>query len=145
MFCAKCGKELSDDVKVCSKCKTPVLDDKVTLNDVTDFIGGGTANTGRTVESNVTMNTNQGMAQMSGIPIKGYNPYLDYTPIGMWGYFLYNILFNLPVVGWVLIILFSLGITKNVNLRNFARSWFCIYILMIIVIVFVMTVIMGNL
>lgn len=56
-------------------------------------------------------------------------PGLDYTPISMWGYFGYQILFAIPCVGLICLIIFAFGGTKNVNLRNFARSYFCLLIL----------------
>lgn len=56
----------------------------------------------------------------------------DYEPIGMWGYFGYMILFAIPVVGWIVCISFAL-MAHNINLRNFARSQFCVLIIYIIV------------
>ena len=50
----------------------------------------------------------------------------------MWGYFGYEILFSIPIVGLILLIVFSVGGTSNVNLKNFARSYFCFLILMVI-------------
>ncbi len=55
----------------------------------------------------------------------------EYTPISMWGYFGYQLLFNIPVVGIILLIIFSIS-AKNVNLKNFARSYFCVTIIMLI-------------
>ncbi len=48
----------------------------------------------------------------------------DYTPITMWGYFGYEFLFMIPLVGWILCISFAF-MAQNHNLRNFARSQFC--------------------
>lgn len=56
----------------------------------------------------------------------------DYQPISMWGYFGYQFLFALPVVGWVLCISFAL-MARNHNLRNFARSQFCYLIIYIVI------------
>ena len=53
----------------------------------------------------------------------------EYRPISMWGYFGYQLLFAIPLVGFVLIIVFSFGATPNQNLRNFARSYFCLLII----------------
>lgn len=58
----------------------------------------------------------------------------EYTPISMWGYFGYQILFSIPVVGFILLIVFSFGGTANKNLRNFARSYFCFVILLVILV-----------
>ena len=52
-----------------------------------------------------------------------------YIPISMWGYFGYGLLFEIPFVGWILSIVFALGGTNNINLRNFARSRFCVVII----------------
>lgn len=59
----------------------------------------------------------------------------EYRPISMWGYFGYEILFSIPCVGIVLLIVFAVGGTKNVNLRNFARSYFCFLLIMAILVV----------
>lgn len=56
----------------------------------------------------------------------------DYTPISMWGYFGYEILFAIPLVGFICLLIFSFGGTKNINLRNFARSYFCFFIIMLV-------------
>lgn len=58
----------------------------------------------------------------------------EYRPIGAWGYFGWQILFCIPVVGIILLIVFSLGGTSNINLKNFARSHFCALALVLIVI-----------
>jgi len=55
----------------------------------------------------------------------------NYEPIGMWGYFGYQILFALPIIGWILCISFAL-MAQNYNLRNFARSQFCVLIIYIV-------------
>lgn len=67
----------------------------------------------------------------------------EYRPISMWGYLGYEILFSIPCVGFILLIVFSLGGTKNVNLRNFARSYFCVIIIVAILLV-LMTVLGGG-
>lgn len=59
----------------------------------------------------------------------------EYRPISMWGYFGYQLLFSIPCVGFILLIIFSVGGTKNVNLRNFARSYFCFLIILVVLIV----------
>mgnify|MGYP004568894857 CR=1 FL=1 len=65
----------------------------------------------------------------------------EYKPISMWGYFGYEILFSLPIIGVILLIVFSLGGTKNVNLKNFARSYFCIIIIISIVLIILLSVV----
>lgn len=55
----------------------------------------------------------------------------EYTPISMWGYFGYQILFSIPIIGWIIVIVFAIT-AQNQNLKNFARSQFCVWIIWII-------------
>lgn len=52
----------------------------------------------------------------------------EYKPLSPWAYFGYQILFSIPIVGLIFLIVFSFS-SKNINRRNFARSFFCIYVL----------------
>ena len=61
------------------------------------------------------------------------DPNYDYTPITMWGYFGYSLLFTIPLVGFILVLVFSFGGTKKINLRNFSRSYFCWLIVGIVI------------
>lgn len=55
----------------------------------------------------------------------------NYRPISMWGYFGYEILFMIPLIGWIIVIIFALT-ADNVNLKNFARSQFCLLIINVV-------------
>lgn len=61
----------------------------------------------------------------------------EYRPISMWGYFGYQILFSIPCVGFIALLIFAFGGTKNVNLKNFARSYFCFTIILVVLVVLV--------
>ena len=65
----------------------------------------------------------------------------EYRPIGAWAYFGYSILFSIPLVGLILLIVFSFDNT-NINLRNFARSHFC-SLLICAIIFFIFFMIFG--
>ena len=56
----------------------------------------------------------------------------EYKPISMWGYFGYEILFSIPVIGFIFLIVFAFA-SGNRNVKNFARSYFCMFILGIVV------------
>ena len=56
----------------------------------------------------------------------------ELRPLSPWAYFGYEILYALPVVGWIFLICHALG-SQNVNKRNFARSFFVVYVLIAIV------------
>ena len=55
----------------------------------------------------------------------------EYQPISMWGYFGYEILFSIPLIGIILLLVFAFGGTRNINLQNYARGHFCGLILLI--------------
>ena len=69
-------------------------------------------------------------------------PYIpaEYQPISMWGYFGYQILFAIPVIGFILLIVFACGGKKNVNVKNFARSYFCVLIIWIVIIAVILAI-----
>lgn len=50
---------------------------------------------------------------------------VQFKPLGAWAYFGYTLLFAIPVIGWIFLLVFALGGTQNLNLRGFARSYFC--------------------
>lgn len=56
----------------------------------------------------------------------------EYKPISMWGYFGYQLLFSIPCIGFILLIVFALT-AKNKNLKNFAASYFCMFIIGLVI------------
>lgn len=67
----------------------------------------------------------------------------EYRPISMWGYFGYQILFSIPIVGFICLIVFALG-AKNVNKKNFARSYFCYTIICLVIFAVVFAIAMMT-
>lgn len=57
-----------------------------------------------------------------------------YRPLSAWAYFALEILYALPVVGWVILICHAIG-SRNINKRSFARSYFCIYLVVLAIVV----------
>ena len=49
----------------------------------------------------------------------------EYKPLSPWAYFGYQLLFSIPLVGFILLIIFSCGGSSNINLKNYARSYWC--------------------
>ena len=67
-------------------------------------------------------------------------------PLSPWAYFGLQLLFAIPIVGFIFLIVFSCN-GSNINRRNFARSYWCallIYLIVIAVIV-VIAVALGGL
>jgi hypothetical protein len=56
----------------------------------------------------------------------------EYKPISPFGYLGYELLFAIPVIGWVIQLIFSIC-HKNRNVKNFARSFYCLYLLSIVI------------
>ena len=52
----------------------------------------------------------------------------ELRPLSPWAYFGYEILYAIPLVGWIFLICHALA-AQNINKRNFARSFFVVYIL----------------
>ena len=48
----------------------------------------------------------------------------QYKPLGAWSYFGLQLLFSIPIVGFVFLIVFSFS-RGNLNRRSFARSYWC--------------------
>ena len=67
----------------------------------------------------------------------------EYEPISMWGYFGYEILFSIPIVGFICLVIFALG-SKNVNKKNFARSYFCYTIICLVIFAIVFAIAFFN-
>ena len=63
-------------------------------------------------------------------------PY-NYKPLSPWAYFGYNILFAIPLVGFIMLIVFAFD-SSNINRRNYARSFFCAYLVAIIILIVVL-------
>lgn len=62
-----------------------------------------------------------------------------FKPISPIGYIGYQLLFSIPVVGFICILVFSIS-DKNINRRNFARSYIFVYI-----ITFILAIVAGSL
>ncbi|MCR4594564.1 MAG: zinc ribbon domain-containing protein [Clostridiales bacterium] len=47
----------------------------------------------------------------------------QYKPLSPWAYIGYNLLFSIPLVGFIMMIVFAVDSTGNINRRNYARSF----------------------
>lgn len=60
-----------------------------------------------------------------------------YRPLTAWGYFFYQILFSIPLIGLIFLLVFSFD-SSNIVRRSFARSYFCFLIVILIIISFIL-------
>ncbi len=65
-----------------------------------------------------------------------------YRPLSAWTYFGLEILYALPIVGWVFLICHAIG-SRNINKRSFARSYFCVYVIVILLVIVLLVSGMG--
>lgn len=57
----------------------------------------------------------------------------QFRPLSPWGYFGYQILFSIPILGFIFLVVFALS-DSNINRRNFARSYFCIVVVVLVIV-----------
>ena len=67
----------------------------------------------------------------------------QYRPLSPWAYFGLNILFSIPVVGFVFLIVYTFS-NANINRRNYARSFWCSAILAMILFGVVFAILMAT-
>lgn len=114
MYCKMCGKENKDGSHFCKGCGT-CLDVESSAQPKTY--------PQQHVQPVQTQPTVVCIKEKNQIP-------LEYNPISAWGYFGYQLLFSLPIAGFICLIVCSFN--SNINLRNFARSYWCIYVIILI-------------
>jgi hypothetical protein len=59
-----------------------------------------------------------------------------FRPLGAWAYFGYGLLFSIPILGFIMLIVYSFS-DVNINRRNYARSYWCVYVLAAVVLLIV--------
>lgn len=110
--CPKCEAEMPEDAETnywkCPKCGEAVLY-------FLDYCPK--CNTSRTSNEGQSFQTLNGSGDANGEEAAS-------APISMWGYFGYEILYSIPILGQIILIYNAL-MAENDNVRNFARSYFC--------------------
>ena len=126
MICNQCGKENLDTAVFCESCGA-----KLTPADPAPEVGATTV-----LDANAPIYTaaQSQYTPPQPRPVQTYTPAAqpaapvippEYKPLRGWAYFGWQLLFAIPFVGLILLIVFACGGTQNINLRNFARSYFC--------------------
>ena len=62
----------------------------------------------------------------------GYEGSESFRPLSPWAYVGYALLFCIPLIGQIFLIVFSFS-DKNINRRNYARSYWCMLIIALII------------
>lgn len=92
-------------------------------------VPNGNFNQNGNYNQNVNYNPNANYTYKNDPSIPPY-----YRPLSPWAYFGYNILFAIPLIGWIFLIVYAFD-NSNINRKNYARSYFVVYLLVIILIV----------
>ena len=121
MFCSNCGKQVDDGAVFCDNCgakldqSTPVQTEPVRQTPVQ-----------QPVQQPIQQPVQPIVIQQRAITEEELPERL--RPLSPWAYFGYNLLFAIPIVGFILLIVFSCS-GANVNRRNYARSFWCLLII----------------
>ena len=143
MICQNCGVENAANTSFCSNCGSPMPQVQQVPNAMPQV-------------QNVVPPVQQVQNAIPPVNVNVQTQVIppEYKPLGMWAYFGFELLFAIPVVGIILLIVFACGGTSNINLKNFARSYFCgllisLAVLLVVVIILAATgglaVAMSNL
>lgn len=128
MFCKKCGTELEDSQKFCPNCgvSTEPEQSQTTQPQQPE----------QPQATQATVNTPPVYTPPVYTPPAPTTPpapvpFLpeENQPLGAWAYFWLKILFMIPIVGFIFLIVFSFN-DGNINRRNFARSYWCIFVIL---------------
>lgn len=128
MKCPSCGAEMLEGRSYCSMCGASVPENTTTKESAT-------------VETSYSQTSYQQPYQTygDGTPIIP----AEYQPLSPWAYIGYMFLFSIPCVGFIVMCIFAFGSQKNINLKNFARSYFYMWIISIVISVICFAVFMG--
>ena len=148
MFCPKCGTEVSDDKAFCPECGNPLKSQAQQASGARQTAGAQQASEGQQTagaqQSWQATGAQNGARPHPQVQFQSDTVVLpdEYKPISMWGYFGYEILFSIPIVGFIVLIVMSIN-GKNQNVKNFARSYFCFTIIVLILLVILLVTAAG--
>lgn len=148
MFCPKCGTEVSDDKAFCPECGNPLKSQAQQASGARKTAGAQQASEGQQTagaqQSWQATGAQNGARPHPQVQFQSDTVVLpdEYKPISMWGYFGYEILFSIPIVGFIVLIVLSIN-GKNQNVKNFARSYFCFTIIVLILLVILLVSVAG--
>lgn len=125
MKCVSCGAELAEHVKFCTICGTPVKKE---------------APAAPVVEAPPVVKP---VTPPPAAPVVVMPPQPQIKLLGPWAYFGLQILFSIPLVGFICLIVFSLD-DSNLNRRNFARSYWCGLIISLVLIIAIVVLILAT-
>ena len=140
MYCKKCGADNPEGAMFCRKCgyeiafqkKAPARGEPEPIRRQVRKPEPGTLRT----MSTPSWSASAPMWGSAEIP-ETEDDYDEDHPLSMWGYFGFSLLFGIPVIGWILAVVLSCGVSGNTHLTSFARG-------ILIRILFILIVLLGT-
>lgn len=131
MKCNNCGSECADGAQFCPYCGASMADaQKQAAQQAENAQPAVTAAQPYVQSPQPAPQPYTPPAQSININTASIPP--EYQPISMWGYFGYELLFSIPCIGFIILLVFAFGGTSNRNVKNFARSYFCLLIVLLV-------------
>ena len=120
MKCVACGAEIAEEVKFCTLCGAPV-------------------------EKPAPAQAEPPVAPPPSAPVPPYAPPVSdqNRPLSPWAYYGLQLLFSIPLVGFICLIVFSLN-NGNIHRRNFARSYWCNLIVSVAIVILVIILLAAT-
>lgn len=167
MYCTKCGKQLQDNASFCTACGTFI--DRNTTNDAPyeapkEFIEDKPLTASNVnVQDEPWAPTHPAFTTAASLDIKPTPQEMPrqempryeqpakkaiiteadlpekFSPLRPWTYFWINVLFAVPIVGFIFLLIFTFN-DSNINRRNYARSFWCIYVIVAIIFAVMLTI-----
>ena len=145
MFCSNCGKQLPDGAKFCAECGQPIrIPEKPIVNEEPAPVSAPEPE-----PEPIAAPEPAPVFTPEPVDVPAFEPDPEPVvpeenrPLGPWAYFGFGLLFSIPVIGVILLIIFSFA-GKNVNRKNFARSYWCWAILVIALILIAVVVLLTG-
>lgn len=141
MRCSNCGGENESGVNFCQYCGAKLEQEQISPKTILTRVRQDKQDMIQTIAIKQNTAIKQNYSNNGGYSGQaGYYQLTEsqlpeeYRPLTMWGYFGYQLLFCVPCVGFIFLLIIAFGGTRNVNLKNFARSYFCVWIIAVVLI-----------
>lgn len=122
MKCTSCGHEVADTAKFCNLCGTPMTPPAPAAP----------------AEPVPEVPAAPVVPVMADPVIPPQN-----KPLSPWAYYGLQLLFSIPLVGFICLIVFSLD-NGNINRRNFARSYWCSLLITLVIVIILVAVLVFT-
>lgn len=120
MICKNCGIEISDDSKFCVGCGIAI--EQPAVKTEPEVVVAPVVEAEPVVAQPIYQQPVYAEPAKKEITEEDLPDHLK--PMGAWSYFGLQLLFAIPIVGFVFLIVFSFS-RGNLNRRSFARSYWC--------------------